>query len=91
MFLVGNKVFKPQYVLWLIPFLAWAGVSRQPVRLVEATAMGHFAVVYLLGPTWVLTVLAGVRVVGFGLIAAELVGRSKHETKTARAFGVSGR
>ena len=89
-FLATNKVFKPQYVLWLLPFLAWAGVRRRPVRLVEATAIGHFAVVYLLGPPWVLTVLAAIRVVGFGVIAGDLVRLSDRGTEKARMIGVNG-
>ncbi len=68
-----NKVFKPQYVLWVLPFLAWIRVSRLKVRILEATAILQFAVIYFALPAFLFVVEASVRLVVLALLAAEII------------------
>lgn len=62
-FVLFNKVFKPQYLLWLLPFLAWNGSSRPTVRLLEFTAIAHIAVTYFPLPSVIVEISAAVRTV----------------------------
>jgi hypothetical protein len=79
--LIFNKVFKPQYVLWVLPFLAWARVGRFKVRLVEITALVQFVVIYFSLPEFIYPIEASVRTVALALIAVELFGVSSAESR----------
>jgi uncharacterized membrane protein len=72
-FVIANKVFKPQYVLWPLPFLAWSGIRRGKVRAAEATAIAQFGLIYLTAPTVWLTWIAAVRVVILAAVARDLI------------------
>lgn len=80
--LVFNKVFKPQYVLWVLPFLAWSRVSRSKVRLTEATAIVQFAVIYFALPTVIFPMEAAARVAVLGLLARDVVKSASAEPAT---------
>lgn len=71
--LVFNKVFKPQYVLWVIPFLAWVGVSRWKVRTLEAVVILQFAAIYFPLPPTIFPLSTVVSVAAFGALAYEIV------------------
>lgn len=72
-FLLFNKVFKPQYVLWVLPFLAWNGSSRPTVRLLEFTAIAHIAVTYFPLPSVIVQIAAAVRSITLVALAAATV------------------
>ncbi len=72
--LLLNKTFKPQYVLWVLPFYAWIRASYAKVRLVEAAAIVAFVVVYFDVPKWINPIETTVRVTILGLLAADIIG-----------------
>lgn len=71
--LAFNKVFKPQYVLWVIPFLAWIRASRVKVRILETTAIVQFAVIYFALPEIIYVAETGVRLVILFLLCIEII------------------
>jgi hypothetical protein len=71
--LVLNKVFKPQYVIWVLPFYAWIRSDRIKVRLVEAAAIVAFVVVYFDVPKWINPIETTVRVTLLIWLAYEVV------------------
>lgn len=71
--LAFNKVFKPQYVLWVIPFLAWIRASRVKVRILETTAIVQFAVIYFALPEIIYVAETGVRLVILFLLCTEII------------------
>lgn len=71
--LVFNKVFKPQYVLWAIPFLAWIRASRLKVRILEMTAIVQFAVIYFALPELFYVAETGVRLVILSLLCIDII------------------
>lgn len=68
-----NKVFKPQYVLWVIPFLAWIRASRAKVRILEMTAIMQFAVIYFALPELFYVAETSVRLVILALLCIDIV------------------
>lgn len=77
--LVLNKVFKPQYVLWVIPFLAWVGASRWKVRALEAVVLLQFAAIYFSLPQAIFPLSTVAGVMAFCLLAYDLImSPSKH-------------
>lgn len=81
--LTFNKVFKPQYVLWVLPFLAWLGVSRLKVRVLEGTAIMQFAVIYFALPAFLYVVEASVRLLVLALLMGEIM-RTRSVTMATR-------
>lgn len=75
--LLFNKVFKPQYALWVLPFLAWTGAKRASVRTFELTAIVHIAVTYFALPSALVPLAAAVRVGTLGVLAMEILGRAR--------------
>ena len=74
--LTFNKVFKPQYILWVLPFLAWIGVDRLKTRIAEWATLSQFAVIYVAAlPAFIYPIQAAVRVVALAWIAVEIVRR----------------
>lgn len=51
-FLILNKVFKPQYILWVTPLYAFAGGKKIWMRLLEYSAMAELSTYYLPMPQW---------------------------------------
>lgn len=84
--LLFNKVFKPQYVLWVLPFLAWNGSDRSTVRLVEFTAIAHIAVTYFPLPSVIVQIAAAIRIVALSVIGAAIV---RQTTRNVMAGGAS--
>lgn len=77
MFLLFNKVMKPQYVLWGLPFLAWNRSNRPTLRLLEVAAIIQFAVIYFPLPM-VLGRLATLVWIGTpGFLSFELIDRRR--------------
>lgn len=85
------KVFKPQYVLWALPFLAWTGARRLPVRLLETTAIVQFATTYFALPVAAFAlVLTPIRLFAIAWLARDLLsttkgGRVRGEARAAAA------
>ncbi|HZD23034.1 MAG TPA: hypothetical protein VE569_06480, partial [Acidimicrobiia bacterium] len=77
-FVLFNKVFKPQYVLWLLPLFAWNGVKRSTVRLVEGTAIVHMAVTYFSLRTPLVGLMTAIRVGALVVIAGGIF-RNAHQ------------
>jgi hypothetical protein len=75
--LLFNKVFKPQYALWVLPFLAWTGAKRASVRTFEVTAIIHIAVTYFALPSALVPLAAAVRVGTLGVLAMEIIRRAR--------------
>lgn len=71
--LVLNKIFKPQYVLWVLPFYAWLSVSRWKARVVEAAAIMAFVVVYFDVPSWINLIETGIRVTFLVGLAVDVI------------------
>lgn len=68
-----NKVFKPQYVLWVIPFLAWIRASRVKVRILEMTAIMQFAVIYFALPELFYVAETSARLVILALLCIDII------------------
>lgn len=83
--LVLNKVFKPQYVLWLIPFLAWVGAGRWKVRALEAVVILQFAVIYFPLPPSILPLSTIASVTAFCVLAYEVVSFKAKDVPTPLA------
>lgn len=79
--LIFNKVFKPQYVLWVIPFIAWVRADRIKMRVVEAMTIVQFAVAYFALPTLIHPFHTIVRVSALAWMAADIV-RASSFTRT---------
>lgn len=83
--LTFNKVFKPQYILWALPFLAWISVDRLKVRVAESATVVQFAVIYFALPGFIYPIHTAVRVISLGLVAADILRsgstRSVHRTR----------
>lgn len=79
-FLLFNKVFKPQYVLWVLPFLAWNGSNRQTVRLVEFTAIAHIAVTYFPLPSVIVQIAAAVRTVALWVLGIAIARQARRHS-----------
>jgi hypothetical protein len=60
--LLANKVFKPQYVLWVLPFLAWYGSRRWQVRVLEVAAIVQISVTYFSLPRALVGLATGARI-----------------------------
>lgn len=76
LFLLFNKIFKPAYVLWLIPLLALAGSKRANVRVLEAAVLLSFAVVFFPAvPDWLLPIGATVRILMLAVVVWEILRR----------------
>jgi uncharacterized membrane protein len=71
--LILNKTFKPQYVLWVLPFYAWIRASRAKMRLVEAAAIVAFVVIYFEVPKWINPVETAFRITVLALLAADTI------------------
>jgi hypothetical protein len=71
--LTFNKVFKPQYILWALPFLAWIRADRLKVRIAESAAVLQFAVIYLALPGIIYPIHTAIRVVSLGLVASDIL------------------
>ncbi len=56
-FLATNKVFSPQFVLWLTPFVPLVPLAGWPRRLFQVGFLGLCLVTYLLNPHWMSEVL----------------------------------
>lgn len=83
--LTFNKVFKPQYILWVIPFLAWIGADRMKVRLAEAATIAQFAAIYLALPAFIYPIHTAVRVIALGWVAADVL-RSTWNSRMGQAL-----
>lgn len=71
--LTFNKVFKPQYILWVIPFLSWVRADLLRTRVAETATVVQFATIYWALPTFLYPLQAAVRVVALGWIALDIV------------------
>jgi uncharacterized membrane protein len=71
--LVLNKVFKPQYVLWVLPFLSWVGATGWKVRTLEAVVLLQFAAIYFPLPQAILPLSTIVGITVFCLLANEII------------------
>lgn len=78
-----NKVFKPQYILWVIPFLAWVEAGRFKVRVAEAATIVQFAVIYLALPAFIYPIHTGIRVAALSWVAADIL-RSTSSSRVGR-------
>jgi hypothetical protein len=81
--LTFNKVFKPQYILWVLPFLAWAGAQGLKVRVAEAATIVQFGVIYLGVTSFVYPVHTAVRVAALVWIAVEIIRSAAERAATA--------
>lgn len=78
LFLLFNKIFKPAYILWLIPLLALVGSKRAYVRILEAAVLLSFTVVFFPAvPQRLLPIGAAVRILMLVLVIAEVIRRYK--------------
>ena len=80
-FIVCNKTFKPQYLLWVLPLLALSRVARRPVLAAEIAvivdfATYHFEAVEFLQPAAVI-----VRTIALLVIAWELLARYRRQPR----------
>lgn len=87
LFVLFNKVFKPAYVLWLIPLLALAGTRRTSARAIEAGALIYFAVVFFPLPGWLAPVAAGVMIIALALVVIEVARRYSIGESTRTSVG----
>ncbi len=85
--LILNKTFKPQYVLWVLPFYAWLGVNKLKVRSVETAAIVAFVVVYFDVPRWINPVETVIRVTLLIVLAAAII-KSRAGQSTIRTSGL---
>jgi uncharacterized membrane protein len=72
-----TKVFKPQYLLWVLPLLAWAGVRRAWVWVLEAAVLLQFAVIYFEIPALLDSFATMARLVAFVVVGWELIDRGR--------------
>lgn len=75
-----NKVYKPQYVLWLLPLIAWLGLSSRKTRALELTAIVQFTVIYFDLPKELFLAEGAIRFVVLALLAREVVTRAERST-----------
>jgi uncharacterized membrane protein len=74
-FILFNKVFKPQYVLWVVPLLALIGAKRTTTRTLEFAAITEFATIYFTLPLLLAPVAAAVRIGALVVLSREIVSR----------------
>lgn len=72
-FLLFSKVYKPQYVLWLLPFLAWNRSDRKVVRSLELASLVQISVTYFPLPFLLAQIAALVRVAALVLLATPIL------------------
>ncbi len=77
-FLLFNKVFKPQYVLWVVPLLALIGAKRATTRILEFAAIGEFFTIYFTLPLLLAPVATAVRIGALALAASEILNRYRN-------------
>lgn len=74
-FIVFNKVFKPQYVLWVLPFAVLAHSKRLSVRVLELSAIVELVAIYSPPLSPVLPVTTVIRLAALSALGWEVVRR----------------
>lgn len=76
-FLLVNKVFKPQYIIWVLPLLALIGARKATVRTLEYSAILELATYYFVLPSFLVVGAFIGRHTALGLAAIEIVRRRR--------------